>query len=73
MKTRAAVLRKGGETVGDHRAAPWAGMRRLPGPTGLMRGILGQALGVPPGRDRPDLSLTIPVDLTHPSTSEEAR
>jgi Zn-dependent alcohol dehydrogenase len=56
MKTRAAVLRKGGE--------PWEITELdLDEPKDLMRGIVGQAFGVPSDA----------IDLTYPSTSEQER
>jgi hypothetical protein len=69
MKTRAAVLRKGGEPEAAEAgprvrvtisATPQACADCLV-PENLMRGILGQALGVPEDA----------IDLTYPPTSQE--
>ena len=87
MKTRAAVLRKGGEPweiaeldldepkAGEVlirvtiTATPQACADCLV-PKDLMRGILGQAFGVPP--DTIDLTYPSTPD-TYPSTSEQER
>ena len=66
MKTRAAVLRKGGEpweiTELDLDSASTLPAARSV-PKDLMRGIVGQAFGVPSDA----------IDLTYPSTSEQER